>query len=431
MLRKFLPHSLFKRFLLIILLPNLIIQLLAVYIFYERHWSGVSKHMAVALAGDIDMLEDSLNKQPPEKRDEIIATANKTLYLNASFIKDGVIEPHEQIDDFETFNQELGGRISLKHSDLYYIGDKSEVALDLQLPDGLIHVVSSAKRLANPTTYIFIMWMTGTALVFLTISIFFMRNQVRAIIRLAIVAEKFGKGQDSEMFKPTGATEVRQVGQAFLDMKERIKRQIEQRTEMLAGVSHDLKTPLTRMKLQLAMMPASQEIGELQQDIIEMEKMVQGYLDFAKGNNGAISEPVNVSELLSNIVVVYKNNPKKIELQTPENIILNVNANAFRRVVSNIIDNALRYGEKVLIKAEVQEDNLLITIDDDGIGIPEKHRELVFKPFYRIDSSRHLENGSTGLGLSIARDIVTGYGGSIELGDSDIGGLRVLIRVPV
>lgn len=433
LIRKILPQSLFGRFLLIILIPNIIVQLVAIYVFYERHWSGVSKHMAVALAGDINMVVRSIVESPSDNRDEIIRLAEDNMYLDVVFKKDtklGDVPVHEPVV-FSVLLSELDKRLPMQHVVYYKDDDKSDVAVDVQLDDGLLHITSSSKRLANPSTYIFIMWMTGTAVLFLLISVFFMRNQVRSISRLAIVADKFGKGHDSEGFKPSGALEVRRAGKAFIEMKKRINKQVEQRTEMLAGVSHDLKTPLTRIKLQLAMMKQDKEIKELQDDVVEMEKMVQGYLDFAKGKERVIDATVNVSDLLRSIIAGYRNYHRKIELKSASGILLHVNSNALRRAITNIIDNALRYGEVISINMTSSKKNMILTIDDDGPGIPVKKRVEVFKPFYRLDSSRHIESGSTGLGLSIAKDIIVGYGGDITLDDSPIGGLRVVIKLPL
>lgn len=433
MLKKILPHSLFRRFLLIILLPNIIVQLVAVYIFYERHWSGVSKHMATALAGDIAFIVKAIESDPLLHRDIILKIASDNMYLDLNF-KEGakLVSSKRQITDkFDILKEMLSAIIKNKYL-IYYIDERQNLGIDVQLKNGVLEIYTSKKRIDNPSAYIFIMWMTGTAIIFLIISILFMRNQVRSISEIANVADKFGKGEDTATFKPSGATEVRQVAQAFIQMRERIKRQIEQRTEMLAGVSHDLRTPLTRLKLQLAMMTQSKEIIESQEDITEMEKMIQDYLDFAKGKERAVDSSVNISELISGIVSVYRNQhgQKIIELQAEDEIIIRINSNSFRRVITNLLENALRYGTKVQITANKSQKELIVTIDDNGIGISPEKRELVFKPFYKIDESRHLESGSTGLGLAIAQDIITDYNGQISLKESSLGGLRVIIKLP-
>jgi len=234
-----------------------------------------------------------------------------------------------------------------------------------------------------------------------------------------------------ELFKPEGAKEVRMAAEAFIEMKERIKRQINQRTEMLAGVSHDLKTPLTRMKLQLAMMKPSKTIAELQSDLIDMEKMVHGYLNFVKGAGAYTTEMANITDVLRNITSGYRRHHQDIELKTQSGVIIPINISSFKRAINNIIDNGLKYGSKVAISVKKERKHVALYIDDDGPGIPPKKRESVFKPFYRLDRSRNLETGGIGLGLAITRDIITGYGGSIILGDSPLGGLRVIIKMPL
>ncbi|PIR39029.1 MAG: hypothetical protein COV35_04960 [Alphaproteobacteria bacterium CG11_big_fil_rev_8_21_14_0_20_39_49] len=431
MIKKFLPRSLFGRFLLIILLPNIIVQLVAVYIFYERHWSGVSKHMATALAGDIAFIVKTINDDALQ-RDKVLKIAGENMYLDLNFYKNRKID-ESKIDiseKFGNFTSVLKSRIKNKFV-MYHLDERLNIGIDIQLDKGVLKVGISKKRVANPTTYIFVMWMTGTAIIFVVISILFMRNQVRSISEVANAADKFGKGQDCGTFKPTGATEVRQVAHAFIEMRDRIRRHIEQRTEMLAGVSHDLRTPLTRIKLQLAMMSRSKEIQELEEDITEMEKMIQGYLDFAKGKERVIDSSVNISDLLRSIVSGYRKHHKNIELKVKAGAVMHINSNAFRRVITNILDNALRYGDKVEISVGTSEKNMIIMVDDNGQGIPADKRELAFKPFYRLDKSRHLESGSTGLGLAIAKDIVVGYSGNISLDESPMGGLRVVIKLPL
>lgn len=432
LVKRILPSSLYKRFLLIILIPNIIVQLFAVYMFYERHWWKVSKHMSVALAGDVVMLVKSTNALDDKYIDKFIKIAHESMYLNAKFVKGEQLEPRKSSQQLhnEMFLHELKNKLPYEHN-VYYYDDRSNIAIDVQIPAGLLKVYVSKKRLASPSSYIFIMWMTGTALLFIFISVLFMRNQVRSISRLANVANEFGSGSKVEGFKPTGAIEVRNAAKAFIDMGDRLNRQMEQRTEMLAGVSHDLRTPLTRIKLQLAMMQPCKDIKELQDDIVEMEKMIQGYLDFAKCNDKAVDSEVNISDLMRSVVAGYRNFHRNIDLKTKSGILLYVNANSIRRAVNNIINNALHYGENVAVSLNFTRKNAIITVDDDGPGIPLKKRDQVFKPFYRIDSSRHAESGSTGLGLAIARDIIVGYGGDVCLENSPMGGLRVIIRLPL
>lgn len=428
--KKILPHSLFRRFLLIILLPNIFVQLIAVYVFYERHWSGVSKIMAESLAGEVSMIIGSIEETSGDERDVFINIAGRSFSMEIRMLPGGGV-----IKDTPPSLVALDNALkySLK-SRPYYIsveGPEQAIVIHAKIDDAMVEISAPRRRLYTPTTYIFVLWMTGAAIVFVLIAVLFMRTQVRSITKLAEVAEKFGRGQDIPGFKPSGATEVRQASQAFLDMKKRINRQVEQRTEMLAGVSHDLRTPLTRMKLQLALMEQTDSIEELQQDIVEMEKMVQEYLDFAKGKERVVDINVNIADLLRSIVSSYRNLDKKIEVSTQNGIALHINANSLRRAVTNILDNALKYGENIKLSSSSSQKYAYIIVDDDGPGIANGKREDVFRPFFRLDVARNLDKGGTGLGLAIARDIVVSYGGDIYLDSSTLGGLRVTIKLPL
>lgn len=431
-LKTYLPNRLFGRFLLIIVLPSIIVQVVAIYIFYERHWSSVSRHMERALAGDVAMVARLANNKPLEDQQKIFTRVKETLYLRVSFKEHERLYQYDvkSLPEYDILMAELATRLPLRHS-VYYDTHKDNVLFEVQLENGLLTLFSSRKRLTNPSTYIFVLWMIGTSFIVVLISLIFMRNQVRPIAALAKAAERFGKGGDLEGFKPTGALEVRKAAEAFIRMQQRINRQVQQRMDMLAGVSHDLKTPLTRVKLQLAMMSPSPTIKDLQDDIEEMQKMVQGYLDFAKGKEKAPVGPVNIADELRSIISGYRKHHHAIGLKAQAGIIITLNSNYFRRAVSNIVDNAIRYSHNIDVQANANEYEMSLTIDDDGPGIALNKRELVFKPFYRLDQSRNLETGGTGLGLSIAKDIIVGYGGDIILDSSPMGGLRVLITLPL
>lgn len=388
--------------------------------------------MAVSLAGEITMIVRGIEENKGEVRERFINAAASNLYLGLKVLPNTKIhKENENKDDFSFLRTELNTRIKDRKYNIYLSGEDPILVIEVQIEQDLILITASRKRIETPTTYIFILWMIGTAIIFVLIAILFMRTQVRSIIKLAEVAEKFGRGQDIPNFKPSGATEVRQASQAFIDMKERINRQVVQRTEMLAGVSHDLKTPLTRMKLQLALMEQSSEIEELQEDISQMEKMVQEYLDFAKGKERVADANVNISDMLRSIVAGYRNLNKKIEINTQSGIALHINAHSLRRAVTNIIDNALKYGNSVLLVSSASAKYAYITVDDDGPGISESKRAAVFQPFFRLDVARNMDKGGTGLGLAIARDIVVSYGGEISLETSQMGGLRVIMKLPV
>jgi two-component system osmolarity sensor histidine kinase EnvZ len=280
---------------------------------------------------------------------------------------------------------------------------------------------------------IFILWMVGTALILLGIAILFLRNQVRPIERLALAAENFGKGQPVPDFKPYGATEVRRAAQAFLTMRERIERYVSQRTEMLAGVSHDIKTPLTRMKLALAMMEPSRDIAELSSDIAEMERMLDDYLAFARGEGGEESQNADLAELVRDTVAAAaKAKPgRAVDVMGPEHLMLSVKRAAFRRCLTNLVDNALKHGRTVVVALSRDDRFAEVAVEDDGPGIPETRREEAFRPFHRLDEGRNLQAGGSGLGLAIARDIARAHGGDIVLSQSALGGLKATIRLPV
>jgi two-component system osmolarity sensor histidine kinase EnvZ len=306
-----------------------------------------------------------------------------------------------------------------------------EILIRVQLQDGLLELFVPRKRLFSSTTYIFVLWMVGTSMLLLGIATVFMRNQVRSVRKLAAAADSFGKGLDVPNFKPEGATEVRQAAMAFSLMRDRLKRQIQQRTEMLAGVSHDLRTPLTRMKLQLAMMADVEGCAELQEDVAEMERMVEGYLAFARGEGGEKPVLTDLGELLEDVVGRYRRQGCEIDLHVEDKVALTLRPHALSRALSNLIGNALRYGGHVWVRAGRRPDAVEVVVDDDGPGIPAEKREQVFKPFHRLEHSRNVATGGVGLGLTIARDIVRSHGGDVVLEDSPLGGLRARVRLPL
>jgi two-component system osmolarity sensor histidine kinase EnvZ len=303
------------------------------------------------------------------------------------------------------------------------------VLIRLQLPDGVLDVEAPRKRLAIGTLFLFFGWLVGSALLLFAIAALFMRNQVRAIRRLARSAEAFGTGRDVPQIRPEGASEVRQAAAAFNRMQERIRRFLAQRTEMLAGVSHDLRTPLTRLRLVLAMLPRTDElrrdVAEMTADVEEMERMIGGYLAFARGEGTEQAEPVNLSAILDDVAAGARRAGTVLELDTPADLTLKLRADAVRRAITNLVDNARRHARHVALAAVAQGRSVLVTVDDDGPGIPAERRESVFRPFESGSS------GGTGLGLTIARDIVRAHGGEIVLEESPMGGLRARIRLPV
>ncbi len=433
-IKRLLPKSLLGRSLMIVIMPLVILQVIAAVIFYESHWHKVSLTMSRGVAGDIATVIDLIHKnQNKENIDWILDLPAKNMNMLVNF-KRGEIITTSQSALSGKMEETLVKAMREAVGRPFYVDSESlkrDVVIDVQLSDGVLHVVTSRKRLFSSTTYVFVIWMVGSSLILFTVATIFMRNQVKPIGRLAEAANEFGKGRDVPQFKPEGATEVRQAASAFIDMRDRIQRQISQRTKMLAGVSHDLRTPLTRMKLQLEMAAADDSLADLKSDIGEMEHMLEGYLAFARGEGGEEPVKTNLGELLGSVSAQARRQGGTIDLHVESTIMVPLRPKVFRRCLANLINNAMRYAEHVSVKAGKRGDMVDITIDDDGPGIAPEMREDVFKPFFRIDESRNLGTGGVGLGLTIARDVVRTHGGDIELGDSPNGGLRARIKLPL
>ncbi len=429
------PRSLFGRSLLIIVMPLILLQVVSTWIFYDRHWDTITRRLSNSIAGDIAQVIELMRQSPSqESRTVIFGMAARNFGLSIS-LREGAILPADnsannaRIDFF--LSQALTGRIQRPHQ-IDSSSYRERVVVDIQLQDSVMTVVVPGKRLFSTTTYIFIMWMVGTSLVLFAVASIFMRNQVRPISRLAHAADQFGKGRDLDVsFKPEGAQEVRQAAAAFNVMRERLRRQIRQRTDMLSGVSHDLRTPITRMKLQLAMLPDSAAVAELKDDVAEMERMIEGYLTFARGEDNEAGKHVDLGLIVEDVVAAWRRNGVKIDCHVEGTLEAWIRPDAIRRSVDNLLVNARRYGENIWVRAGRRGDAIDIIVDDDGPGIPKAHREDVFRPFYRLDESRNPDTGGTGLGLAIARDLIRSHGGEITLDDSPHGGLRARIRLPL
>lgn len=434
-IKKILPRSLLGRSLMILVIPLVLLQVISAFIFYEAHWDKVSKYLARGLAGDVGALVDMIRNDPGE--DGLARTfliSRQRFNMAASLRKGEILANNENIVEGSIPDPFLLSALDERVGLPYHIlapADKKTLTIEVQLSDGVLSVTALRKRLFSSTTYVFVLWMVGSSMLLFGVAIIFMRNQVRPIRRLAQAADAFGKRQSVARFKPEGAREVRQAATAFLKMKARIERQIEQRTHMLAGVSHDLRTPLTRMKLQLAMMGEEDDIKDLRDDIQEMEHMLEGYLDFVRGEGEEEPEDTNISHLLASVVQGIKRKDIPIDYENVEDVHLQVRPNAFKRCVTNLVENAGRYGTHIWLSLDQRNDAIEVTVDDDGPGIPEDMREEVFKPFFRLDKSRNIQTGGVGLGLSIVRDVVRAHGGDIQLTTSPQGGLRARLRFPV
>ncbi len=434
MIKRLLPRSLLGRTLLIIVTPLVLLQVVSAFVFFEDHWDKVSLRLARGLAGDIASLIDIMDENPgPQNRKWIFDLAARNMGIVAA-MKEGATVPDTPPVGNDRMERMLIRVVREIVARPFQIDTQSldrRVIVDVQLEGGVLQVVTMRKRLFSSTTYVFVLWMVGTSMILFGVATIFMRNQVKPIRRLAMAADSFGKGRDVPLFKPEGAKEVRQAASAFLAMRERMMRQIGQRTEMLAGVSHDLRTPLTRMKLQLALLGEAEGIGELKEDVAEMEYMLDGYLAFARGEGAETPRPENLAALLGGVVAQARRKGGMVDLHTEGALTVPLRPDAFKRSVTNLIDNAMRYADHVSVSAGRLGEAIEITIDDDGPGIPEDKREDVFKPFYRLEGSRNPGTGGVGLGLTIARDAIRGHGGDISLGESPDGGLRVHLRLPL
>ena len=438
MSKKFLPKSLFVRALLILVLPTLFIQMVTAYIFFDRHWENVTRHMSSSLAGEVAFLITQLKDVPAKQKPQVVREFEKATGIDVSFEAVESFNAKKVSGDFPEFQSLLRAKIKEAFT-VHAIKDGDHVEVFILLPSQALRIVTSTKRLESPTTRIFLAWMLGASTLFLFIAIIFLRNQIRPITRLAKAADNFGRGVDTPNFRPHGATEVRKAARAFIVMRERIRRQIRTRTDMLSGISHDLRTPLTRMKLQLAMLPADivarddmrEAIIELDDDVLQMQHMIHEYLDFARDEGREETVRIWLGELLADVVSDYTRMQQEVILDIEDKLEIDLRVSPCRRMLHNLIDNALRYGRRCHLTLRAVGSYAEIMVDDEGAGIPEEKREEVFKPFNRLEPSRNNKTGGVGLGLTIARDVVLAHGGTIALDTSPAGGLRVLIRLPL
>ena len=435
MLKQFLPRSLFGRSLLILVTPLLLVQAVATFIFYDRVWQTVSRRLAAGVAGDVGMgVELLADGTQAADISSILQMASTKMGLRMSF-RPGEFLPKPQSEPPEgILERELTASLIERVGSPFVLDAWSlprDVEILVELPYGVLRVLAPRERLFTSTIYIFFLWMAGTSLVVFVIAVLFMRNQIRPIRRLAEAADAFGKGREGPDFKPAGSTEVRQAAAAFILMRERVRRFLTQRTEMLAGVSHDLRTPLTRMKLELAMLGDGPEVIGLKTDVSEMERMVDSYLAFARGEGGEKPITTDLGALLAELAQAARRAGHAVGLDTEGDLMVSIRPEAFKRCLDNLIANATRHGTRVTVAAARRGRQIEILVDDDGPGIPAERREQVFKAFVRLDPSRNPSTGGVGLGLTIARDIVLGHGGELTLIDSPDGGLRARIKLPV
>lgn len=434
-LKRLLPRGMLGRSLAIILTPAILVQMIAAWIFYDRHWEALTRRMAEGVGGEIALLLDEIGPRPTADSVRRVsprwqrATDLRIEWRPGETLtpggESGFLQPFIVRSLTSVLEQKVGRDVNIRTD------TRSEwVQIGVQLHDGVLMARTPLRRLYSPTMWIFLAWMLGATLVLFTVAVIFMRNQVRPIRRLAEAADGFGKGRDVTGFKPEGASEVRQAAQSFLEMRERILRQIGQRTALLAGVSHDLRTPLTRLRLALAMQPESVEIEDMKGDLNDMDRMIDGYLAFVRGEGREPTADTDLTALIETIAAEARRAGGHVTSSPLPGVVLPLRPIAFKRCLSNLVGNAIRHGGHVNLGMVVSAHAVEITVDDNGPGIPPARREDVFRPFFRL-SEADVAGGGTGLGLTIARDIARGHGGDIVLGDSPLGGLRVLVRLPI
>jgi len=434
-LKRRMPTGLYTRSVLIVIIPMLLLQSVVSAVFMERHWRNVTERLSQAVTRDIAAIIEIIKTYPPANGDytEITRIARDQLSLNISVLPDTQLPPPRPKPFFSILDDILADQINQQIRLPYWIdtvGDSRLVEIRIQLDDKVLRVFTIRNQTYASNTHIFLVWMFGTSLLLIGISILFLRGQIRPILMLADAAESFGKGQRNDGFVPRGADEIRRAGIAFNQMRERIERQIEQRTAMLTGISHDLRTILTRFKLQLALAGNNPDLHGMEADVEDMQSMLEGYLAFARGEAEEDFGELRLSELLEKIRVDFDLHGKEMDYTIDGEDLLSVRPNAFMRLVGNLASNSQRYANRLTVEARHSAKWLTLIFDDDGPGIPEASREDVFKPFYRLDEARNLNASGTGLGLAIARDIARGHGGNVTLSDSPLGGLRAVVRVP-
>ena len=429
--KNILPKTLFYRALLIVAVPVIILQLIITIVFFDSLWIKTNKGMTKALVNEIKTFIEVYNNEIYDKK-EITKLFSVYQDLNIEFVvNDNFIYQYDErwfspID--RTLRRELKSRFGNNNFWFNTINYKELIDLRIKSQNGYFKFLVPKDRVTSSSARIFALWIIVPAIVVVLISLIFLKNQTRPITRLARAAEKFGKGEEVEEFKPSGAAEIRQAGYEFDKMRKRIIRHLNQRSEMLSGISHDLRTPLTRMKLQLAFIKDESLSNKLSEDILEMEKMLNEYLQFTSSSFLEKDETFDLSELL--IEVIDKYNNKNIKKNLVPKIYINGRKNLIQRCINNLIDNAIKYADEINVELVKKNDNLFIKIEDNGPGISEKEYENVFKPFYKIDKGRAGAKSSVGLGLSIASDIIKSHGGNIKLDRSKMGGLEVKIFLP-
>jgi two-component system osmolarity sensor histidine kinase EnvZ len=432
-----LPKGLYKRSLLIVIVPMVLLQSAVTFVFMQHHWDLVTRRLSEGVARDVGALTDLYQKLAPGQDDVSLANlASERFRMDATLLPGGPlppIMPRSFYGALDPLTRTLPKEIRKQVTQPFWIdtvGRSGLMEIRIDLGGRVLRLVTRRALAYEANAHIFVLWMLGAMIALLTVAIIFLRNQIRPILRLAKAAEDFGKGRNLD-FSPHGAREVRQAGHAFIEMKRRVERATEQRTAMLNGVSHDLRTMLTRFKLSLALFDNSADSELLQNDVDEMGRMLEGYLAFARGDTGEATARVNIGSLLEDLRTASERHGAALGVETRGNLDIHIRPMALKRCVGNLVANAHRHADNVRVSATREAQFVSIVVDDDGAGIDPAYRDDVFRPFYRLDEARNQDEGGSGLGLAIARDIARSHGGDITLSDSPMGGLRAAVRIPI
>ena len=430
-IKKLLPKQLFYRGLLIVATPIIILQITILIVFFDSLWIKTNKGMTRSLVSEIVTIIDIYNNESHYNKQMVTDLYNQNFNFSVRFLENEKLPDIKVERWFSPMDRTLRRELKPKFNEYWFntMTHKEIVDLRIKFRDGVLQIFFPKERIQASSIRIFSLWITLPAFLLILVAMIFLKNQTRPIIKLAEASEKFGRGEDVEEFRPSGALEIRKAGYEFDRMRKRIIRHLNQRSEMLSGISHDLRTPLTRIKLQLALIKDMEISKKLSGDVDEMEKMLNDYLQFSKSTFSDKTETFDMSELIKSTIKKYEN--ADISLDQPEKTIFNGRKNLIQRCLNNLIDNALKYATKVKVKQEKIRKTIVIIIEDDGPGIPASEYENVFKPFYKIDKGRSEAKSSVGLGLSISSDIIRSHGGTIKLRKSETGGLEVMISLPV
>ena len=432
-LKRIMPTGLFQRSLLIIVLPVALMQVAVTWAFFEQHWQTTTARLSESVAGDVSMITALYERAGPEGFDELAQTAFATTGLSVDLRTDDALPTSRRSAFFRVLDRTLRRALSAQLQNEFWFDTTrypEYVDIRVAVDGGVLRFIAVRDRVFATTGHIFVLWLFGASALLTAVAVIFIRNQVKPIRQLAEAADAFGRGLDSERFKPAGASEVRQAANAFLDMRGRLKRHMEQRTQLLAGVSHDLRTPLTRLRLQLALMPGSEEREAAKRDVDDMEAALDEYLAFARGQAGEERQRIDLGLLCETLADDAAREGVDLQLDLEPDLVIEARENALKRALSNLVQNAAAHADNVRVIAAAKRRTYCICIDDDGPGIASEDREEAFRPFSRLDESRNRNQKGVGLGLAIARDTIRAHGGELSLEESSLGGLRARVILP-